>query len=329
MALDDLRARLGLTQGSTRHVAEDFESLDAISDPHTREDETHRGLLGWFGDHPVVAVFLALFATALIALFGYWAYTLAPGVVTNPLLWQGLGALAILTLSVYYGIQLGLGRLAAMDWLVLLRKNDPGLYVGQHMPAEQGDFPLFVPVKGFTMFGQRAHPYSIGDISYDLARQHSRRNRDPDDPAIIRLDPQYSGVADTAFGTLVVQLSEGLALDVGNESTLRAKLPGMAEEGRLSDLRRANRELKDEVDALRDDLDSWKRRARNAEERADERQNKVIARFIHQHGFLMEKHNRRSSADHEEIEEVAPGLSEEEYAEIEAELEAMENGENA
>lgn len=269
-----IRSLLGYEDRWRRYQSGEYTELEDIADPTTRKDETKTTWREWATKtktNTIFSAFLVLVGVGLIVYFSQVLIKLSTGLLSNPwfqrFAWTGFVAV----IAGVFAIRKVLGIVKRYDWLVLPKDNG-GVkwYLGFHREGDDTQAPLFVPVKGFTLFGFRGRPYKIVEVSQELAQQYSSSGRDPEDPAVIRMQPEFASARKTWMGTVVTQPTSGLDLDEsGNESCLKAEIPqNYASEQALielsstvDDLRLEIRDLEDKRDKLRSQRNDWKQDA--------------------------------------------------------------------
>ncbi len=99
-----------------------------------------------------------------------------------------------------------------------------------------------------------------------MVKQH---NRDPDEPAEIRLQESLVSTRQTERGLKVTQLTSGLKPDpFGKESNLVAKIPSLAATDTVSDLKKELEKQDEELQDLREKNDQLRRQRDNARSEA-------------------------------------------------------------
>lgn len=242
----------------------EYRDLEEISDPHTWKDETVSTAGEWVSDHPILGALIAIVGLLVLAVLALILQNFGSAILQS--FWFKLGVgLTATHATVYYVARTGQRKaFEDLDWLVLPTPDGVKRYLGHYRESNQGDHPLFVPVRGFSRLGSRAEPYEIGQLSKELKRSYRAMNRDATDTAVIRLHPSMSRVAQTDTGLTVAQLSGGLSLDpTGRESNLVATLPEIADEGALLD-------LKEELQSEREHQQFLRKRLADVKEQRDE-----------------------------------------------------------
>lgn len=245
----ELRARLGIDSQDRRYADESKNQLpEDVSNPSTVRDESTPTLLErllqyrwWLLAVTSLVVVLVLYGVAV-------GVTIVPELLNNPFLRLALSHLFVGGLAYLVATRRAIGDIGYIDWLVLDKQGQPAVYPGWYEPAEDDeDYAKFAICKGFTLLGHRARPLTVGEVNPDITRKISATNRDLDDPAVVRLDPDYGAVRNTEYGNVLVQISDGLEVDTfGSGAVLKATLPSMADESRVERLQRT-------IEAIRDD----------------------------------------------------------------------------
>lgn len=248
----EIRGRLGIGSQDRRYADPSKNQLpEDVADPTTvRDDSTpplRERLLQYRWYFFAVTSALVVLTLYLIAV----GSTIVPELLNNPWLRQTLLAGAVGATAYVAATKRTIGSNRHIDWLVLDKPGNPGFYPGWYQPADDDeDYAKFVPCKGFTLLGHRSKPVTVGEINPDIARQIGAANRDLDDPAVIRLDPEYGAVRSTEYGNILVQISNGLELDnptgFGEKAIIKASLPSMADKDRVEKLHRTIQDLQDD-----------------------------------------------------------------------------------
>lgn len=322
MSRESIRSKLDLPATDQRFLKGEYTAPDDVSDPHTLEDETRTSWRGWMAENKELTALFTILGFVGIVLLTMWGAQLAPGILTNKYLHYGLVGIVATTAIYLGGVRSALGRLTRFDWLVLVRKRNPTIFLGYHFPSDEADHDIFVPVKGFSLFGHRDHVLTVAEVSSEAARSYENMGRSGDDPATIALHNKFAGVAHTAFGTIVTQPSTGIALNnPRGEALLKAELPDMAEEGQIQDFKDEIQNTLDELRTNRSKVSSWKRRAQNAETEARERREEIIEEFISNHKEIVPDSYYGKSGDDDGGGGISPRPNGD-YQQIEADLAA-------
>lgn len=235
----ELQARLGAENGDRRYAGRETRTPEEVSDPTTIRDESTPTLYERFRENKwylltvsVALVILALYLTSI-------GVQVVPDLLANPFVQVG-GLVAGAALTAYVvGRRGATAQLRHTDWLTLVDRGKLRFYPGEWVPpTENEEYALFVPYRGFSFWGHLAEPLTVADVSPDLARRWKNANRDPEDPALIRLDPDMGEHVYTEYGHVLAQLSGGLRVDAfGERAVLEATVPDTVDEGRMDDVR--------------------------------------------------------------------------------------------
>lgn len=277
-----------------RFTKDDHRSLPEISDPHDLADDTQTTWRETIIRYRWYSLAVSLLATFVLIFMLAYTRHLIPDLAGNRYvrLAGAAGVIAIVAYALGQRQQRGLSK--HYDWLVLVEPEGVTRYLGYYKAAENGTFPLFVPVKGFTLRGHRGEPYRMEEMSYEITKSWQKANQDPDDPAIIRLHPGFAEVSFTDTGTVVGQLTNGLSADpFGNESTLVATMPNLAEESRIDQVRKQLENTIDELQHTRTELQATKRQRDNVLDEASKPVQQRIDEFLARHRYLAESQDGR------------------------------------
>jgi hypothetical protein len=120
----------------------------------------------------------------------------------------------------------------SLDTLHLVENNESNtVYRGRYVDTPGSQADLFVPIKGLRFAGHSPRPYRVAEMGASMVDHLSKPGISDDDPAIISLEPQYTLVSETDWGTEIAQRTAGLEPDaVSSHSTLHATLPEYEDE---------------------------------------------------------------------------------------------------
>lgn len=288
--------------GRKRFHTEDFEDLADISDPHTWDDETTTSFRERWRQNKIWYTFLLVLTLFLSAWLVLTILKYAPRALDNVVVRVGGSALLILVTGFFFGARNTRNQVQTNDKLVLLGNGEPTHYWGRFRPAEEGDYPLFVPVKGLSFNGSLGEPYTVGDMSYELAKKWNSANRDVSEPVVIRLNPKYAGVSHTEYGTVLTQLSGGLDIVTdGSEENMKVEEPDTAEKDVLQALQREKNRLEDEKRHLENQRESLNRRMEEYRKLYEQSPQEAVEEFIENIAKL--QLSQRATTDHLGIEE--------------------------
>lgn len=316
MSEAELRSNAGAQTRSKRHLSENPEPLDEVSNPHQWSDETRTSYREIIANNPwpvLGALILSVFA--MIALY-FIAGNFAVTVITDQWTLRIVAASTIAIGAYVTGRSSQQEVIEKTDWLVLKTPSGIMEYPGKLEPGADGDDPVFTPHKGFTRLGNLSDEYDLSEFSPELAR--SRGHELEEDPVVkIRLNPHYVGVDTTARGRVVCQLSAGLELDPDARNThLYAELPSMAEEGVLDDLNDELAESQARINNLEKQNDTLRDQRDQALELAKESTEETIDWFVTKISHL--ERARRSTSTRSET--GSNGSPAETFDDIEDEL---------
>lgn len=317
----ELRARLGVDSGEQRFVDEDESNVpEDVSNPRTIRDESQPTLwekfrsIRWY--LAIVSAFGVAFLLYLIAI----GSAIVPDLLGNIVIQLALSHSIAIAVVYVTATRSATSRLRDIDWLVLIKPTSLELYVGQFVPAaDEEQYHKFAPYRGFSFMGHVKNRMTIEDVNPDLARSWKNANRDPDDPAIIRLDPDFGERVATEYGNVLGQLSNGLRVDTfGRMSNLVATLPDLADESRMDDLKQLIESERENVAHYEELAETYRQQRDDVLEKArrplDEQVDEAIS-----WGERVAEAGRRRSWEDEEPGDVPP---------VDNELESMSEGES-
>lgn len=235
MAFESLRSRLEIGSGSRRYATDVGRLPEDVSDPATLRDESTPTLFERIMQYRWYLLTVSVFIVVGVL------YSIAIGIQIFPELIQNRIVQVAFALLVAFGIGYVVATLRAfrvirdIPWLNLNLGDGLDFYPGWFLPpVDEDDDATFVPCKGLTLFGHRRRPLQIREVNPSIAQRWANANRDPEDPAEIRLDPSFYEHRETEWGHVVAQASDGLEIDtLGRESQLVATSPNMAHEDRV------------------------------------------------------------------------------------------------
>lgn len=308
----ELRARLGIGSKDRRFVDEDGSDLpEDVSDPKTIRDESTPTL--WEKFRSIRWYLLTLLAFFVVLTI----YLLAVGSAIVPELLGNVYFQLALTHTVvggsfyYFATSSTISRLRDVDWLVLIKPSGLEFYPGRRVAASDDErYHKFIIFKGFTWRGHLSQPLSIADLNPDLARRYKNANRNPEDPAVVRLDPDFGEEVRTEYGTIQAQISNGLRVDTfARSANLVATRSDIAEESRVSKLRKQLQAEKRNVEHYKQLADSFEQRRDEAIEKGKEPLVEWLDEIV-EFGERIAEAGRPRKRREDQSEDVAPVESE-------------------
>lgn len=298
MALTRIKTILGYDPRWKRYHSGEYTSLEEIADPETWSDDTAGKWREWVSNNQLFAGTIAFLGAALIVYFSQLFIRLSTGLLSNTIFQVGAGSATLVFVTYAYATKAQRQRFEKLDWLILPKDNGGVIrYLGYYREGDSTDAPLFVPVKGFRWNGHKAEPYRIYEISSELARRYKNTNRDPEDVAVIRLEPDAARLSQTETGTVVCQQTTELQLDsFGNESCLKAPVSEQqADTDAVQDLKLTMNDLREEKSDLKAQVTKFKRQRNQWRSDARQRRSKIIDEFIEDHTQVAEVYQRTPS----------------------------------
>lgn len=272
--LFDTPSRPGdIEQARKRFSDDDFVDLGEISDPNADADETRTSIRETLRENALLAIVGGLAALLGTIAVGGALRAFIPNVLSNPYVLIGLALTGTAGLAYRQGITTYRARQRAHDELVLHGPEGPTRYRGRYVQSNDGDYPLFIPMKGRTWSGKLTDPYTIGDMGAEIARNWSKANRDLDDPAIIRLKRSFAGTTFTDSGIVVSQQTDAEQLKIdglGREASLTATMPDTGTDAELVDVKERIDELVAEKKKAEKKASTFKRQRDNILEDAQQ-----------------------------------------------------------
>ena len=261
--------------------------LEEISDPHSLEDESQRGIREWISDHKIQAAAFGLLSIAAVALLLSFAWHYIPVIVGNR--WVQLAAVltTVFVLGRKNGWNANQSRVEDIDELELQNLEEETLQSVKGVVLDGGAVPRFIPIKGYRKPGMRPAPYKAVELDPTVADRVSG-SVDPDLPAIIRLHPEFTTIQDTDTGKRVVQQTSGLDADPatgGKEAgmaVLRATAPNFAPPEKVREINEKMQQVAKEKKELKHQKQQQEQTIRRLRERVnkpvDERTDEVLER---------------------------------------------------
>lgn len=277
MAFERAKDRLGSGGDGRRYPRGDGNDLEDVSNPHTIEDESSRAFKEYIFRYRWHVLGVGVLVLAVVGILLIYTVRFVPQLLANEWVRRIAIVGGLLGLGFFLGNKSTKGSLANRDELVLIGTNGVNRYLGKYKYADQADFPTFEAIKGFAWFGLVARPYTVGDLGPDVERRARRGGVSPDAPAVIRLHPEMAEIAKTDTGTVIAQLSGGLVTDpFGRGSNVAASLPDLADEGRISKLKRTIRDLQEKLQNAKDDADVYRIQRNEAREEAKKHRQEIL-----------------------------------------------------
>ncbi|PCR88699.1 hypothetical protein [Natrinema ejinorense] len=240
--------------------------VEDVADPHTTEDDTHTPLreraweYRWF---LVLGVPIGLAAIAV--LIGY-TWHLIPDILGNRYVQLGSLFLTVIGVTAYLADRRRESAFMQYQWLVLRTKDGPKRFLG-YLKQDSSGAPLFEPVKGMRRFGSLAERYTIEEFGAELGESWAKLNRDPSDPAMIRLHPAFVSITQTDLGTIIEQSTTKIKVDpFGRNSTLYAPMPDLVQDEIAENLKTELIRTREEREELEDRLNDFQRRLEAAKD---------------------------------------------------------------
>lgn len=254
MALEGLRARLSLGGDDRRYVdPDDVDAPEDVADPRTIRDETAPSLAErllayrWF----LFTVSSAVVAALVLALI--FGAQVVPDILSNPWLHRGVAGITIFGAGYVLATKRAYGALVGIDRLHVKEDGRARSYPGEYVPGPEDDYDLFIPIKGFSMWGHRKRPLTVEELDADLARRWARANRDPSDPARIRVDDALADLVRTEYGTQVVVHAGGYKADTfGRDAVAAFEEPDRVDQSEYDALGEQLEHVRDENQRLRE-----------------------------------------------------------------------------
>ena len=199
----------------------------------------------------------------------YYSSVYMPGFYRNPTVHEVLKWLIVVPVCTIAGMNIMRSRIADTDRLTLFSEGEVKTFFGKYGRDSAGN-RVFYPVKGYDLFGLRGRRLTLADLPDDIAMQHAKNDRDPDEDAVIRVEDATAADQETALGRNMVVLSDGLKFDEnGRESDVYAAPADLADpkvverfKQTVTDLRNRVSDLEDQLGAARRERNEWKAKYR-------------------------------------------------------------------
>lgn len=314
--LDRVRSTTGIETTKRRHIREETPTLEEISGPDKLTDERKKSWREWASENKKLAVVGMVFAALGLIIFLMLTAQYAPDALS--MFWHRreitFGVIGLVA-GIILGTRKLLEKMTQWDQVTIkTSSNNSKRYYGYYLTSDLGDYDLFVPVAGFTFMGYRSSVYNIGDISRQIIRKRGTPWQE-DDPAIMRLDPSWTGVTRTESGAVVVTICDGFEPDdQSRESNLKPITPKQGSKERISDMRQQLEKAREEKEHQKELADKYKRQRDNVMEEMDRPVDEVLDQHIDTYERIEEARSRDGRTSERTDNGVAPSK------EVEAEL---------
>lgn len=297
----------GADRSRQRYPGDDYQDLEEISDPHRARDETGRNWREWVAAYRWYLLVVALLGIVVAAILASLGARLFPGWLEN--IWvRRIGIVGVLVLGAYLGgRRQQLAAFKGVDTLTLRLPDGVRRYHGKVEAAADDDRMVFVPIKGWSWFGNPGEPYTLGELSSELPLNPQAANLSEGHDVRIGLHPAFATVAKTAFGGVVAQLTGGLEVyPWGRSFNVRATTPNTAEESRLADLGEQLDRTQSEVRNVREEKNQIERQRDNARALAKQSYKENIEMFAEHVDMMSGAFDTDEERDREQLPEDIP-----------------------
>ena len=210
--LGKIRSYLGDDQPERQRVRpDDVEAPHDVQNPTTFPDEATPTLGERFRQNSTKVLTHSFLIIAGLAVIAVMIHRYAPELYTSWWTTRVLPAVVVAGLIFAAGANWLLGKLSEHDWLVLRYPLTIKLYLGEFDTTDDGT-RCFLPYRGFTLLGGKAHHYELGEVSEKLAQSAAKRGRSAQDPVKMELpgDEKAAPVEDTWLGRIGHVVTDGI-----------------------------------------------------------------------------------------------------------------------
>ncbi len=149
------------------------------------------------------------------------------------------------------------------------------------------------------------------ELSSELAQKYKQTNRDPEDVAVIRLQPEQARVTNTETGTVITQPTTKLKLDeFGNESCLKAPVSEQqADTDAVQELKATLTDLRQDKADLKAEKTKFKRQRNEWRKDAKQRRGEIIDEFLsnsRKASDAFRPRDRRRNGQQDDADDLAP-----------------------
>ena len=310
-----IRDYYNFLKNPNRYRPDDDEEVDLnnATDASTWRDQTKPSWKERLGSRKRQTAAFGFLGLVVVGLLAAYTNQFLPSLTGNIWLQRGLVVLVGVPTIFLLGMRSQRSKLQQIDWLLLIGpKQGVGFYLGRYDAEGEGTFQ---PIKGFDFAGLRGRKLELRDLDDDFAQTFSKMNRDPGDPAQIRLEDARYHVKETMMGRVVGVVTSGLKVDSFSKKTdLYTAPPDMADEETYRELTRTlqktkNRvnDLEEQTNALREERDEWKQKATQRREEIEEEMTDLISK-VSEAGVIQRPHRgQRGQSGRNRVDPIQNG----------------------
>ncbi len=277
-ALDRIRDHAGSNTTKRRHITEETPSLEEVTEPNDGRDDRKTYLREWVAENPWPTLGLTVIGLVVAILLIQLVMRYSPAVLNSPWTYRLLVGGLLIGGTYYSGVTTALSRFKGYDMLTVRKStNSAKRYFGYHFESDIGDYQLFVPIAGWTWLGHRDDVYRIKDISRQIIHKRGSHWQE-DDPAVMRLDPDWTAVDHGPLGTVVTTTTaaDGFEPFDGQESNLRPVTPEEGEKERIKDMKQTLEDKTEDVEYYKELAQKLRRQRDNALDEIDKPVDEII-----------------------------------------------------
>lgn len=271
MAFERIKSTFDLVKNPKRYLDSDDDevNLNERADVSEWKDETKPSVTERIKSRKRQALAFGFAGLIALGVVAGWSRTYFPDLYGNPVVQEVTKFGIVAGIVFIWATKWQRGKLESLGILVMLiPKQGLAVYLGKPETDSAGN-RVFVPIKGFDLFGLRGRQLKLGEFDAGFAKSFAKQGRDADDPARIRVEDGLAHSKQTAIGTVIGVLTGGLEFDeYGRESDLYTRPPELADEEtyrrltrRLESVSSKVVDLRERVDAVEEERDYWKQKA--------------------------------------------------------------------
>lgn len=301
MVLDRIKSTVGRINPLQRYAdTEQSETPDQQLDPQEWHHSAKPGLGKRLQRSKRTLVTYGAFIAVAIGLAYFYSQEFVIGLVSNPLVQSFVTHGGLFAIGLVLGIRSFRARLIDWDWLVLQVPEGIVPMVGEYETADDGT-NIFVPYAGIDWLGFRSRQLTLGELGQSVARTFAKRGRSMDSGARVRVNDAIAARRQTAFGTIVGVMTDGLAVDeFGQHSDVYTQPPETVDQEQYQRLRSQLEQFAEQtVPKLRTDKQMLQQQVDDLRARLQQSDDEAIDLFIN-------RYSRVEQAREPEPEEPLP-----------------------
>lgn len=260
------------------------------------DDSSRRSLREQVSDNSRLLAIVGVYAAAALLMIAIWLVPVLPGLTS---LWTWT---PVIVVSIVVGLYLA-GRRSLMvslrdyTWVFAYLEEGAAVLVCKKSP--NGD--TYEIVRGWTMFGYRASPLKVKDLSYKLGRKQGS-SLSPDDPATLRIKPAYKREhKGTMFGDVVITRGRKLTVDQDGSALLTITRPRHVDKTTFDKLHQSHQATLDALKAKKKRIQSMQNDLEQFQREATKTRKEHVDEFVERYGEV-----RQTEANSSAPQQQAP-----------------------